>query len=105
MLASLSLVPSMWLYVSYFMLLTGIVTIIGIVAFLFFSKHYKKIAFILGITGLIQIVLSGFAYYPYYIFIVIPLQSVSVGIIALSIGTVVAIYGSIKEKNRKMLQN
>jgi len=93
------------MYVSYFMLLAGIVTIIGTVTFLFLPKQFKKVALMLVITGLIQIILSGFVYYPYYIFISIPLQFVAVGVIALTIGTAVAIYGSIKEKNRRILQN
>jgi hypothetical protein len=72
---------------------------------LFLPKQYKKIALLLGIIGLIQIILSGFVYYPYDIFIVIPIHFIAVGILALAIGTAVAIYGSIKEKNRRMLQN
>ncbi len=99
MFAYLSFLPPMWIYVNYFTWLTGIVILVGLLAFWIFPSHYKKIALLLGITGLIQIIISGFVYYPYHIFIVVPLQLVFVGIFALTCGVVIAICGTIKKKN------
>ena len=101
MSAYLSLIPQMWIYVNYFTWITGVVILVGLVAMWIFPSHYKKIALLLGVTGLIQIIISGFVYYPYHIFIVFPLQSVIVGLFALTSGAVIAIYGSIKRKKQK----
>ena len=98
MSAYLSLVPPMWIYVNIFTLLTGIIILTGIIVLLIYPSQYKKIALLLGITGLFQIIISGFLYYPYTIFIVFQSQSV-VGIFALTSGVAVAIYGTIKKKN------
>jgi len=98
MFVCLSLLPPMWIYVSYSMLLTGIAIAAAIVALLIYPTHYKKIALILWITGLSQIIMAGFLYYPYQIFIVFPSQS-AVGLFALISGAVIVIYGTIKKKN------
>lgn len=100
MFVSLSLVPPMWIYVSYSMWLTGIVTIAAIATVLIYPKHYKKIALTLGITGLLQIIMAGFLYYPSITFIVFPSQS-AIGLIAITCGAIITIYGTVKKKNRK----
>jgi hypothetical protein len=101
----LSLVPPMWMYVSYSMWLTGIVTIIGIVTFLVFPKYYRQIALMLGIIGLLQIIMAGFLYYPSITFIIFPSQS-AIGLIAITCGAIITIYGIVKkEKQKRTHQN
>ena len=99
MFTSLTLIPQMLIYVNYLTWITGAVILAGLVALWIFPSHYKKVALLLGITGLIQIIISGFVYYPYHIFIVFPIHSVVVGSFALISGVIIAIYGTIKKKN------
>lgn len=54
--------PPMWIYVYIFTLTTGIVIFAGLIALLIFPSHYKKTAVLLGITGLIQIIISSLVY-------------------------------------------
>jgi hypothetical protein len=98
MLAYLTIIPPMYGYVSFFTWITGAVILVGLLVLWVFPSHSKKAALLLGITGMIQIFISGFVYYPHHIFVVIPLQFVFVGIIALTSGAIIAIYGSIKRK-------
>ena len=88
----------MYGYVSLFTWITGAVILIGLLILWIFPTHYKKVALLFWITGMIQIIISGFIYYPYHIFVVIPLPFVVVGIIALLSGALIAIYGSTKRK-------
>jgi hypothetical protein len=85
------------MYVTYSIVITGIIIIASIVTFLIYPSHFKKIALILGITGLFQVIWAGFLNYPYIIFMVLPIQS-TVGIIAITIGAAITIYGRIKRK-------
>jgi hypothetical protein len=78
------------------MWLTGIAIVAGIIVFLIYPLHYKKIALTLGITGLLQIIMAGFLYYPFHIFIVFPSQS-AIGLIALTSGAISIVYGTIKK--------
>ena len=102
MFASLSLPPPQWIYVNYATWLTGIIIVIGIIAWLSLPSQYKKIALLLGITGLFQVILSGFLYYPYHVFVVFPLE-VACGLFALTSGVVIATHGLIKTKKPKMM--
>jgi hypothetical protein len=97
MFVSLSLIPPMWIYVQYLTWLTGIIIMAAIVAMLAYPFHYKKVALLLGITGLSQVIISGFLYYPYHIFIVFPYE-VACGLFALTSGVVIVTYSSIKKQ-------
>lgn len=101
MFTYLSVLPPMWTYVYYSIWLTGIVIIAGIVTLLFYPIHYKKIALFTGITGLLEIIFAGFLYYPYTIFIVFPAES-AMGLIALTSGAIITIYGKLKMKYAKV---
>ncbi len=97
MFTYLSFLPPMAIYVYYSMWLTCIVILAAIMALLIYPTYYKELALILGFTGLSQIIMAGFLYYPYHLFIFFPPQSV-VGVFALASGVVVFIYGTLKRK-------
>ena len=86
-------IPPMMIYVFYYTWLMGAFIIAGIVALLAYPAHYRKVALFWGITGLSQIVVSGFIYYPDFIFIVFPYATL--GLFALTCGIVMATYSSI----------
>ena len=84
-------IPPMMIYVFYYTWLMGAFIIAGIVALLAYPAHYRKVALFWGITGLSQIVVSGFIYYPDFIFIVFPYATL--GLFALTCGIVMLTYG------------
>ena len=86
-------IPPMWDYVQYYTWLMGAFIIAGIVALLAYPAHYRKVALFWGITGLSQIVVSGFIYYPDFIFVVFPYATL--GLFALTCGIVMLTYGFI----------
>ncbi len=86
-------IPPMWDYVQYYTWLMGAFIIAGIVALLGYPAHYRKVALFWGITGLSQIVVSGFIYYPDFILVVFPYAIL--GLFALTCGIVMLTYGSI----------
>ncbi len=89
-------IPPMWDYIQYYTWLMGAFIIAGIVALLAYPAHYRKVALFWGITGLSQIVVSGLTYYPDFIFVVFPYATL--GLFALTCGTVMLTYGSITSK-------
>lgn len=102
MFALLSLLPPQWIYVNYITWLTGIIVIIGIIAWLAFPSQYKKVSILLGTAGLFQVIVSGFLYYPYHVFFVFPIE-VACGLFALTSGVVITTHGLIKTKKPKMM--
>jgi hypothetical protein len=98
MFTSMTLIPQTWIYVYYFTLITSAVLLIGLLALWIFPSHYKKVALLFGITGLIQINISGLAYYPYRIYEVFPFV---VGLLALIGGALIVIFAKLKRKTVK----
>jgi hypothetical protein len=102
MFVLLSLIPPMWIYVQYFMWLTGIIIVTGLVALLAYPSHFKKVVLLFGIAGLSQVIISGFLYYPHHIFIVFPYE-VACGLFALTSGVIIATYSSISKEVPRMV--
>ncbi len=90
------------MYVNYITWLTGIIIIIGKIAWLALPSQYKKVSLLLGTVGLFQVIVSGFLYYPYHVFVVFPLE-VACGLFALTSGVVIATHRLIKTKKPKMM--
>ncbi|MDD3792839.1 MAG: hypothetical protein PHY74_06880 [Candidatus Bathyarchaeota archaeon] len=99
MFTLISLIPQMFIYINYLTWITGAAIAAGLIALWIFPSHNKKVALILGAIGIIQIISSGFAYYPHHIFVVFPLHSIAVGSVALISAAAIAMYGIIKKKN------
>ena len=96
-----SSLPDTIIYVMYFAEFTVVTLLAGILALMVFPVHYRKVAIVWSIIGLIEVILSGLIFYPYNIFEFHGV--VAVGLLTLTCGAILITFSILKAQNPRIL--